>query len=599
MSASTIRTAFILGAGLGMRLRPLTEGCPKPLLPVGGRPLITYAMDHCLTAGVERFIVNTHHCPTAFDRVFPEKRWRGRPIFLSHEPVLLDTAGGMKNIEGLLTEEDEILLVYNGDILADLPLGRLLEIHAAGGKEVTLVLRSDGPQKNVALDEEGAVCDLRGVLGNPGVRRCQFTGIYAVEKSFFRRLTLGKVESVIPVLAEMIRGTPGSVGNVVVDEGVWRDIGDPEVYHQVNATVPKLSYFIDRGGAPPAVAGSGGGWDGEAAAFVRKTIGLPKDIAPDLVPVGRGGSDRDYFRVTAAGRDPLILMRYGRLREENTAYAAIAVFLRGIGVAVPEILGHDPERGLLLMEDLGDEDLFAYRNAPWDFRRLLYEKALTMISRLHAYPPSGVPSAGIRLMPGFSPELYRWERDYFREECVTKTCGICLTDRESHALETELDALARSLLKMPQVLVHRDLQSQNVMVRKGAPVLIDFQGMRLGSLFYDLGSLLHDPYVEFRDEERTVLLRTYYDLSRPAQNWDEFEALFHLASVQRLMQALGAYGFLGRQRGTSHFFIHIAPALERLIAVTGRMGTLPRLHDLARRCRAFLTNRNAFNPNKG
>ncbi len=64
-----------------------------------------------------------------------------------------------------------------------------------------------------------------------------------------------------------------------------------------------------------------------------------------LVAVGQGGSDRDYFRVTIPGRDPFILMRYGRLREENKLYAAIAGFLRGIGVAVPEILGHDPETG--------------------------------------------------------------------------------------------------------------------------------------------------------------------------------------------------------------------------------------------------------------
>jgi aminoglycoside/choline kinase family phosphotransferase len=284
-------------------------------------------------------------------------------------------------------------------------------------------------------------------------------------------------------------------------------------------------------------------------------------------------------------------MRYGRLREENTVYAPIAGFLRGIGLAVPEILGHDPERGLLLIEDLGNEDLFTYQNVPWDLRRLLYEKTLTMISRLHAYPPARVTSLGIRLMPGFDPKLYRWERDYFREECIMKTCGIRLTKEEADALEMELERLARRLQETPQVLVHRDLQSQNVMVRKGAPVLIDFQGMRSGSLFYDLGSLLYDPYVEFQDEERTALVRTYYNLSRPAQDWDEFEALFHLASAQRLMQALGAYGCLGRQRGKSHFFIHIAPALERLIDVTDRTGTLPQLHALARRCRASLTNR--------
>ncbi len=93
-----------------------------------------------------------------------------------------------------------------------------------------------------ALDAEGAVCDLRGLLGNPGVRRCLFTGIYAVEKRFFRRLTPGKVESVVPVLVEMIRETPGSVGSVVVDEGVWRDIGDPEAYDRVKTSGIKLHY---------------------------------------------------------------------------------------------------------------------------------------------------------------------------------------------------------------------------------------------------------------------------------------------------------------------------------------------------------------------
>ena len=156
-------------------------------------------------------------------------------------------------------------------------------------------------------------------------------------------------------------------------------------------------------------------------------------------------------------------------------------------------------------------------------------------------------------MPAFGPELYRWERDYFREQCVTKTCGIRLTGEEDEALETELEALARRLLETPPVLVHRDLQSQNVMIRKGEPVLIDFQGMRFGSLFYDLGSLLYDPYVEIRDADRAALLRTYYDLSRPSQDWDEFETLFHLASAQRLMQALGAYGFLGRRTGEIPF----------------------------------------------
>jgi aminoglycoside/choline kinase family phosphotransferase/choline kinase len=582
-----IKTAFILGAGMGMRLRPLTEKRPKPLLSVDGRPLITFAMDHCLTVGIERFIVNTHHCPAAYDEEFPERRWRGKPILFRHEPVLLDTAGGLKNIEDLLAK-DETILVYNGDILSDLPLGRLFEAHAAGGREVTLALRSEGPLRNIALDADGAICDLRGLLGNPGLRFCLFTGIYAVERNFFRRLMRDKVESVIPVFAEMIREVPGSVGSVIIDEGAWEDIGDPEAYERIKTSGPRLCY--GRGEwEPPAVADvSGGGREVGATAFIRTVLDLPSDFDIPLVPVGRGGSDRDYFRVTIPGRDSFIFMRYGRLREENNSYAAIAGFLREIGIAVPSILGHAPDRGLLVMEDLGAEDLFSFRDAPWDLRRPLYEKTLEVVLKLHAFPPELFPAVGVRLMSGFGPELYKWEWDYFRQHCVTKVCGIRLIKGEEEALEGELGVLVRRLLETPPVLVHRDLQSQNVMIRKGEPFLIDFQGMRFGSPFYDLGSLLYDPYVDLREEEREILLRYYFDRSRSALGLEEFRELFLLASTQRLMQALGAFSFLGLEQGKPHFLAHLPTALDRLIDVTGRTGSFPQLHALARRCRASI-----------
>src|SRR5512143_2858304 len=114
MKRRRFKTAFILGAGLGTRLRPLTERCPKPLLEVGRRPIVTYAMDHLLTAGVDRLIVNTHHCPEAYPETFPDSQWRGIPIMFRYEPTLLDTAGGLKNIEDLL-DEDGAIFCYNGD----------------------------------------------------------------------------------------------------------------------------------------------------------------------------------------------------------------------------------------------------------------------------------------------------------------------------------------------------------------------------------------------------------------------------------------------------------------------------------------------------
>ena len=591
MESVKIRTAFILGAGLGTRLRPLTQNRPKPLLPIGGRPLITFAMDHCLSIGVGRFIVNTHHCAAAYDETFPDENWRGAPILFRHEPFLLDTAGGIKNIEDLLEEDDDTILVYNGDILSDLPLSRLLAAHAAGGREVTLALRSDGPLRNVCLDAKGVICDFRDLLGNRGVRRCLFTGISVVERRFLQRLTQEKVESTIPVFAAMIREAPGSVGSVVIDEGSWEDVGDIPAYQRINAGGPLLRYeSADATNTVPlavpkdvpAEAGK------DEVAFIHRTLGLSAGTRVDLAQVGKGGSDRNYFRVSAAGGRSVILMRYGRMTEENGLYAVVASFLQGIGVTVPAIYGQDPERRLILMEDLGDRDLYALRDAPWEVRRGLYEKTLTLAAKMLSFSIDRLPT-GLRLMPGFDANLYRWERDYFREHCVRNVCRITLGAAEDEALESELSVLAGRLLSTPSVLVHRDLQSQNVMILDSEPVLIDFQGMRPGSPFYDLGSLLYDPYVSFPEEGRDELLRFYHGISGSRYPWEPFRELFLLASAQRLMQALGAYGFLGLERNKPHFLSHIRPALENLISVTAETGRLPCLHALARRCRDALT----------
>lgn len=226
------KTAFILGAGLGTRLRPLTEHCPKPLLPLDGRPVITHAMDHLLQIGIERFIVNTHHCPEIYRQKFPDNRWRGVPIIFRHEPVLLDTAGGLKNIEDLLGDEQTILC-YNGDVIADFPLQKLVQYHLQNSPEVTLVLRSTGGPLNVIVDEGGRICDIRGKTQQKGAKACVFTGIYGLETDILRHIEPGKPETVINTFVQRIVEQPGSIMGIVIDEGNWDDIGSPESYRNL------------------------------------------------------------------------------------------------------------------------------------------------------------------------------------------------------------------------------------------------------------------------------------------------------------------------------------------------------------------------------
>ena len=223
-----ITQAFVLGAGLGTRLRPLTEDLPKPLVPIFQKPLITFAFDHLIDLGIPKFLVNTHHRPERFSETFARSTYRDRPIEFRHEPVLLETAGGIANIADLLS--DEPLVVYNGDILTDLPIDRLIENHFRENNIVTLALRSGGGPKHVAFDSgSGRIIDIRNQLGSGAPDEFVFSGIYIVDPKFVNLLERGVKRSVIPHFLEMIR-RGDKLGGVVIDDGHWWDVGNREAY---------------------------------------------------------------------------------------------------------------------------------------------------------------------------------------------------------------------------------------------------------------------------------------------------------------------------------------------------------------------------------
>lgn len=326
-------------------------------------------------------------------------------------------------------------------------------------------------------------------------------------------------------------------------------------------------------------------------------------------PLEKGGSDRKYYRIAVREEGSLILVKYGDQREENRHYCEIDAFLKTIGVRVPTIYHHDLEEGLIWMEDLGEVDLWHFRSESWPVRRPLYRNAIEQVVRLHTrgllaletgktrtmleepqwdaalardIPVPTATSALPRFQSAFDIQLYRWEQNYFFENCVARYFHVDPAVIEAKADRPRLNEIAELLAAQPRVLVHRDFQSQNIMVQNERAYLIDFQGMRPGLGQYDLASLLYDPYVQLTSSERDSLLGDYIVLCAEAGFAvpSDFRVIYDLCAMQRLMQALGAYGFLGLVKERTSFLKHIPTALASLREVAARIPGIENLRGL-------------------
>src|SRR6516165_2965487 len=300
-----------------------------------------------------------------------------------------------------------------------------------------------------------------------------------------------------------------------------------------------------------------------------------------VAPIQKGGSDRKFYRIRCSAEQALILVKYNLEREENRHYVIIANFLTEHRIRVPEIYFHDPEEGLIWLEDLGERDLYSYRAETWLVRRAFYESALDQIAVLHALPESACIQMKQHLPAEFNSELYLWEQNYFFENCLGRYFKIEKAKLAQLASLPALQEIANRLASFPRVLVHRDFQSQNIIIRNAQAYLIDFQGMRPGLAEYDLASLLYDPYVDLPESERNELIAYYRH--RQLENGiainGDFELKLRLCAMQRLMQALGAYGFLGLVKGHKHFLQHIPNALRSLRSVVAKIENLQPLDE--------------------
>jgi aminoglycoside/choline kinase family phosphotransferase len=336
-------------------------------------------------------------------------------------------------------------------------------------------------------------------------------------------------------------------------------------------------------------------------AFARRSMAfLASDRAAGDVVLERlagDGSTRRIYRARLAGLAAVVVhnpLPADRTRpDENDGFLAVREFLDQRGVRVPAFYLADLARGLLLIEDLGDERLQdRLRRDGWGAGpcRRLYEDAvrsLVAMQRPAAPPfdPSWAPN------PAYTEDfVVASEARYFHDELVRGRAGLA---DDFAAVEPECRALARAALAAPErVFLHRDYQSRNLMVVGRALAVIDFQGARLGPPEYDLASLLYDPYAAMPDEVRDAMVRHYLPEAAaagvpgvPAEPDDEWRRRFRANAANRLMQALGAFAKLGGRLGRPGFLEHIPQGLVFLDRVLGEFDDCPRLGDLVARLR--------------
>ena len=303
---------------------------------------------------------------------------------------------------------------------------------------------------------------------------------------------------------------------------------------------------------------------------------LPKLNLDDCksTPINNGGSDRDYFRINLVDGSSMVLMKYTSERPDNFKFDSATKILKKNGILSPDIIYHDKENMMIWLEDLGSDHLWDRRNSEWNERGKLYRSVIDEISKLHGNNEKKLsPDEISQLEPSFDKDLYKWEQDYFFNHFLSYYSRRAPSYQNSLRQESEFSELIENLTSSERFLIHRDLQSQNVIIYKKKPYFIDYQGLRLGLREYDIASLVYDPYVTFTKTQREEIIN--YAFKDRDQN--EWGPIFEACSCQRLMQALGAYSKLGNELGKTEFLKFIPRALENIRDILENSDILPRL----------------------
>ena len=231
--------AMILAAGLGTRLRPLTNDRPKALVEIGGRTLLEITLARLREFGVREVIVNVHHFADMVVDYLKKRDNFGMRIEISREEELLDTGGGLKKAAWFLLEnsagQDEPFVLHNVDVISTIDLGRMAKFHREHEALATLAVQERETSRYLLFDERMQLCGRRAgrdgtsevVRAAARVQAFAFSGVHVISPRIFEKMTEEDVFSIIPTYLRLA-AQGENISGFRADEYFWRDMGQPE-----------------------------------------------------------------------------------------------------------------------------------------------------------------------------------------------------------------------------------------------------------------------------------------------------------------------------------------------------------------------------------
>ncbi|MFN3544155.1 MAG: aminoglycoside phosphotransferase family protein [Thiobacillus sp.] len=289
----------------------------------------------------------------------------------------------------------------------------------------------------------------------------------------------------------------------------------------------------------------------------------------DIAPASADASFRSYFRVTAKGRD-YIVMDAPPAHEDCRPFVAVARLFRDAGVHVPEVLAQDLEQGFLLLTDLGNTTYLSALND--STARELYLAANDALVRIQQASRPGV-------LPEYDRALLTRELTLFPEWYVGKHLGVAMNDQQRAVLDTVFERILANNLAQPQVYVHRDWHSRNLMVSEPNPGILDFQDAVYGPITYDLASIYRDAYIQWDEEQQLDWVIRYWEKARAArlpvrQDFGEFWRDFEWMGAQRHIKVLGIFARLYHRDGKDGYLKDMPRVMHYLRKVCERYDEL-------------------------